>query len=345
MKSKGLEVLVNVLFWAGSTWIIVNSFSIEAQELELIDGQEFVKIVRNQAIIMKLLLCVGVAFIGFYINFWNISQLYKTVHKNRVILSSLLIFITTVVVYMALEKFQYGEFTIGLPLALSMGILFFYFTVSSGYAIARLWIRSESQKQQLLLAKKQAELNLLRNQLQPHFLFNALNNLLSMVEQQKSPQLADSFERLSQLLRYVIEETKNEKVLLDKEIEFIKNYAALQGLRFVEGEVNLILNISGETAGHTIEPGLLINFVENAFKFGTQPEKSANIEIHFDLRQKDTILFSIKNRNFNYFSESETTGTGINAIRKRLDLVYPNKYQLHLTKNDHYLVELRIETR
>jgi hypothetical protein len=345
MKSKGLEILVNVLFWVGSAWIIVNSFSIESQELELIDGQEFVRIVRNQTIILKLLLCIGVAFVAFYVNFRNISQLYKTAHKNRVILSSLLIFAATVIVYLVLEKFNPGELAIGLPGALSMGILFFYYTVSCGYGIVRLWIRSERQKQQLLLAKKQAELNLLRNQLQPHFLFNALNNLLSMVEQQNSPQLADSFERLSQLLRYVIEETKNEKVSLEKEIGFIKNYASLQSLRFADGEVDFILNITGETAGHTIEPGLLINFVENAFKFGTRPEKNTTIEVDFDLRQKDAIIFRIKNRNFNYFSESETTGTGINAIRERLDLVYPNKYQLNLTKNDHYLVELRIQTR
>ncbi len=345
MKNRFLEILINILFWAGSAWIIVSSFSVEAQEIELVDGQEFVKVLRNQTIVFKLLLSIGIAFIGFYLNFWNISRLKTSSNRKRVILTAILILAASVLVQFLLEEFNSGEFDLRLPMAIGLGTLFFYFTVSCGYGLGRVWIQAERQKQKLEMEKTQVELNFLRHQLQPHFLFNALNNLMSMVEQQQTDQLKSSIERLSHLLRYVIEETRDDKVPIQKEIEFIRNYASLQLLRFAEDEVDFKLKISGDPEGIFIEPGLLINFVENAFKYGTEPENPSVIEVNFDLTQKGCIVFNTRNRIFNTFLNTESTGTGIMAIKRRLELVYANKHELEINRTDHYQLKLTIQTK
>ena len=193
-----------------------------------------------------------------------------------------------------------------------------------------------------MVDKKQAELTLLRNQLQPHFLFNALNNLLSLVNPSENPKLANSFDRLSQLLRYVIEETSTDKVSIAKEIEFLKNYIQLQILRFNEGEVDIEFEVIGPYDSQQVEPGLFIVFLENAFKYGTEPEKTAKIQILFELSDPYSIQFQIKNkvlmRNIN------GVGTGIEATRKRLGLIYPEAHQLSIANAEEFLVKLIIKT-
>ena len=258
---------------------------------------------------------------------------------------SLVLFSVALLLFFALEALFFDADSISLPLAISIGIMVFYFTTSSAYGIVKILTQAEKRQQQLQLAKKQAELNLLRNQLQPHFLFNALNNLLAMVEQQQSPQLASAFDKLSQLLRYVIEETKHERVALEKEIDFIKNYVALQLLRFETGEVLVNFSVEGDHLEQQLEPGLLIPFVENAFKYGTEPEKGSHIDIHIAVLEPNEINFSIKNNSLNYKLRNDNTGTGIKATKERLELVYPAKHSLNITEGYDFKVELTILTK
>lgn len=203
-------------------------------------------------------------------------------------------------------------------------------------------IQDTTYLQKLIIDKKQAELNLLRNQLQPHFLFNALNNLLSMVSSSENPKLVSAIDKLSQLLRFVIEDNKTEKILISKEIIFLKNYIDLQKLRFEEGEVSVQFNVKGEYDKQKIEPGLFIPFVENAFKYGTEPEKSTKIDIEFNLLKADSVQFEIKNKEM--MTSTNGIGTGIETTKKRLKLIYPNKHNLKITNADYFIVHLTIQT-
>jgi sensor histidine kinase YesM len=345
MKTKWIEISINILFWVVTAWFISSSFSIQAQELELVNDQEFVRIVRNETIFRKLIFCIALSFVAFYINLWNINTNYRRFNKTRVVVVAVLLLSSVLVLFYGLEASIFGADSISLPVAIGVGVFVFYVTVSSSYGVVKILIKAEQQQQQLLMAKKQAELNLLRNQLQPHFLFNALNNLLSLVEQQQSPQLANAFDKLSQLLRYVIEETKNERVPLEKEIEFIKNYATLQLLRFETDEVRFKFSIVGDFLDQQLEPGLLIPFVENAFKYGTEPENSSTIDLKIVLPKPNELYFSITNDLLSYNNTNDNTGTGIRAAKERLELVYPGKYSLKITKDEHYKVELILRTK
>ncbi len=346
MKFRGLEIIINIVFFSLSAWFITTGFSIESQEIEISNGVKKIITIRDDSLIVRLWVCIGISMILFYTNLFNLKKLVNSHQKARVIVSSGLILVISFLAFYIFNKIAFGEIITSLPTYLGFAILIFYFTISTAYGLGKVILEGEKNQRKLLVDKKQAELNLIRNQLQPHFLFNAMNNFLSMVDQKKSPLLADSFDRLSQLLRYVIEETTAEKVSIKKEIEFIQNYAALHLLRFEPDEINFKLAIEGEYQNQYIEPGIFIPFVENAFKYGTEPEKLSEIDTTFDLSKKDVIQFKIKNSISSFSQHTESTGIGIKATQERLQLVYPNKHHLKILNQDgYYIVELLIHTK
>ena len=345
MNGRLLEYFLHVLFWGVTAWLISSSFSIQAQEIEMVDGVETLHFIRNESLRLKILACIVVAGLLSYVNLWNILRLRKEgVERWSVILVSLGLFLLAVVLYPVVEAWWTPFPAIGLPAPVRNGILLFSFATSIAYGLAKVWWLTQQQQQQLVLARKKAELQLLRNQLQPHFLFNALNNLLALVDQRQTPLLADSIERLSQLLRYVIDETPKGQVSMRREIEFIQDYVEVQLLRFAPGEVHFDLKVQGEYDQQLIEPGLFIPFVENAFKYGTEPEQETTIQCSFDLRQAEEVAFFIRNQIRLAGNAQDRMGTGIASTRRRLELIYPDRHQLQITKAEEFEVDLKIQT-
>ncbi len=359
---------LHLTFWVATTWLFTNSFSVQMRQLLLIDGVQTVNIIRNNGLLFQVLACVAVGAVVFYLTIWLLSKHNLFTHylsdtsevsdkffahhlsdtsevsdKFSIILWLVLIFGIGILLAYVATVVEFGEPHPPLPLAVAWGMVTFYFAIAITYSIAKLLYRNNQRQQQLILDKKQTELTLLRNQLQPHFLFNALNNLLAMVQPNENPKLVHSFERLSQLLRYVIEETQAEKVSIRKEIVFLENYIALQKLRFTEEEVLVNLQIEGQFIDQPIEAGLYVAFVENAFKYGTEPEQISQIAIYFDLTKENQINFTIKNK----IMMPNLTGnkTGIANTRKRLELIYPNKYELQIEQTEEFVVGLTIQTK
>lgn len=344
MSINWKEILLNFFFWLASAWLITSSFSIQTQEIELINNQETVRTIRNESLIIGILVCIAISFFMFYLNLGNIRKLQFSRSRLRVSMISLLLLLGTLGLAAAINRVTIYSTPIPIPYSLSMGIVAFYFTISTAYGLGKAWHAVEKRQQQLLIGKKQAELNLLRNQLQPHFLFNALNNLLSMVDQKQSPQLAQAFERLSQLLRYVIDESHSSQVRIAQEIEFIRNYVGLQLLRFEADEIALNFMVTGTYEDQLLEPGIFIPFVENAFKYGSEPEHRASIDLEFDISQENEIYFSIRNTIFKVPHQAESSGTGIKSAMARLELIYPKKHELIISKDGSFLVSLKINT-
>ena len=180
------------------------------------------------------------------------------------------------------------------------------------------------------------ELSFLRSQISPHFLFNVMNNIAAMVRL-KSNELEPTVHKLSSLMQYMLYETDEEKVLLQSEIENLQSYIDLQRQRFSE---KLILHVSLDVKEnwHTIEPMLLIPFVENAFKHGTGLVK--NPEIDMELKAENGKLsFIVKNR----FIDTETTkdktsGIGLVNVKRRLELLYGDRHHLTINKTDDWFI-------
>jgi sensor histidine kinase YesM len=331
---------MNIIFWVSSAWLLVSAFSVVSVEQTIENGVES-QIIRRDALLMFTILgVVGLAAILFYTTLYIINSGRKSALRKTVAYS-LGACIAVALVYYMITEIRWGVRFPLLPLSLAIGIITFYYAISIAYGLGNSWQRSEASRKNLMLERNQAELALLRNQLQPHFLFNALNNLLSMIQQKQYSGASDSIEKLAQLLRYVIEETKVEKVSLSQEIQFIRNYTSLQMLRFDPGEIDLQISVLGNTERVFVEPGLFLPFVENAFKYGTEPEKNSVVTIVFDASDNADLKFMISNPVMKN-EGPDSTGTGIAATRKRLNIVYPGKHALEITEAEEFTVRLKI---
>jgi two-component system, LytTR family, sensor kinase len=185
-------------------------------------------------------------------------------------------------------------------------------------------LNSEQLKMELSKEKDAMELAFLKSQINPHFLFNTLNNLygLSLSEPDKTP---DAIVKLSEMMRYMLYESNAEKVPLDKEIGYLKSYVELQKLRYF-GTTYINFQINGQLNHQLIAPLLLISFVENAFKHGDvfDAEHPLSMTLSFD----DThLIFDVKNKIHNKNKE-EVGGFGVQNVERRLALLYPDKHKL-----------------
>lgn len=204
------------------------------------------------------------------------------------------------------------------------------------------WYGQQLIIQKITVEKLNAELNFLRAQVNPHFLFNVLNNLYALTLK-KSELAPDVVLKLSEMMEYMLYDSNDEKVLLEKEISYLHNYIELERLRF-SGAANIVLNSDATLNGEEIAPLLLLPLVENAFKHGLSKQtESSWLRINIGL--KGSILsFLIENAKPSSISDKRNGGIGLINLRNRLELLYPNQHQLEIEdKNNIFSVKLIIE--
>ncbi len=177
------------------------------------------------------------------------------------------------------------------------------------------------------------ELLFLRSQVSPHFMFNVLNNMVALARK-KSDLLEPSLIKLSSLMRYMLYETDEQKVPLEKEVEYIQSYIDLQQQRFGKN-VKLCASFNNIDGDNEIEPMLLVPFVENAFKHGTGIIKDAEIKI--ELKVNNGILQLIVSNRYNDETngcKDKNSGIGLNNVQRRLNLLYGRNHALLINKKD-----------
>ena len=207
------------------------------------------------------------------------------------------------------------------------------------FRLAYSFIKSQNEKKALENANLNAEVNFLKSQINPHFLFNTLNGIYSQAHS-KSENTEYSILKLSDLLRYVLYESGENKVDLAKDIRYLTNYIELQKLRLSK-KIKIEYQIKGEPGGNQIAPLLLITFVENAFKHGISYTKPSTININIEIFEKTlTLVVSNSVTETNSF---ESNGLGLKNVKRRLDLIYPGKYLLNIAHDDYFhIVNLKI---
>jgi hypothetical protein len=204
-------------------------------------------------------------------------------------------------------------------------------------------IRQNNLLKELETVHLKTELDFLRSQISPHFMFNIMNTLVSMARK-KSELMEPSLISLSQLMRYMLYDSDDGQVNLEKEIEYLKNYINLQLLRFGD-DLRLNLFLSGNFEGFKIEPMLLIPFVENAFKHGIGIIKNPIIDVSIDIDNNKRLLQMVVMNTIGEKVNINNTGSGIglNNVQRRLELLYPEKHSICVTqKDDLFTVNLEI---
>jgi sensor histidine kinase YesM len=213
------------------------------------------------------------------------------------------------------------------------------------YGFIKNWIRNERARQKLKEEKLQAELNFLRSQVNPHFLFNVLNMAFSSAIKSKDDTTANIIEKLSGLMRYMLYDSNAERVDLSREIKNLEDYIELQKLR-IHSEVpfTLTMETRGDPGGVRIAPLLLVPFVENAFKHGIRLEQPSMIDIRMDCKP-GKFVFRTENTRHPALNAMETqdSGIGLENVRKRLEMIYPGRHQLVIRETENaFIVELEL---
>ncbi|WP_158977796.1 sensor histidine kinase [Cellulophaga sp. L1A9] len=299
------------------------------------------------------------SFLLFYINYYYLipKLLLKKSVGNYIIISIVLVIIFGLIVnifgnlafvnsspedllkmqnrHLGNEKPEFRSFfmsiiTFGIP-----------YVVSSLLRIYIEWNHNEDLRKITENEKVNSELQFLKTQLNPHFLFNSLNAIYSL-SVKKSEKTSEAIINLSELMRYMLYEADKDVAPLSKEIEYIKNYVQLQRLRLSNTE-NVILKISGEDKQKSIAPLLFISFIENAFKYGTDFKGKTNVKISLSIFD-EAIHFSVINKIGAFRKEAKNSGVGLENIKNRLNLLYPDTHDLFVENDgENYCVRLTLK--
>lgn len=219
-----------------------------------------------------------------------------------------------------------------------------FLLVSTGVAFKLIIDYTKAQKsiRDIVKEKTAAELNFLKAQMNPHFLFNALNSVYFLIEP-KNSEARNALHTFSEMLRYQVYETNGSKINIAKEVSFLKQYVAVQRLR-KNDNLQLEFNVSISAGELLIEPLLLVPFVENAFKHLSHYSNGKRDTILIELQEKyNTLNFKIENTmddaQTKYINNAH--GIGLSNVKRRLELLYPAKHKLHIEKeNEWYKVNL-----
>lgn len=222
--------------------------------------------------------------------------------------------------------------------------LFLYFLIIALSLALEISRRLSKAEQKLLITeseKARAELSFLKAQINPHFLFNTLNNIysLSLLKNEKTP---DAIMKLSNIMRYVTDDVHEDFVPLREELDCIADYIYLQQLRLGKN-VQLCFKITGDSDGKEIAPLLLMTFIENVFKHGVSNHETSVLKIHLTVEETQ-LVFTTHNKVFSSSDQLEREGQGVENATKRLQLLYPDKHSLQIENvNGYYDVKLTLQ--
>ncbi len=201
------------------------------------------------------------------------------------------------------------------------------------------WFLNERIQRDLENQRLSAELAFLKSQINPHFLFNSLNSIYSLAYQ-RSETTPEAILKLSEIMRYMLYECNDNKVDLAKELLYLQNYIDLQKIRF-GNKAYIDFKVDGEVENQQIVPLLLIAFIENAFKHGVANNPLTPIRLLIDVEEAH-LHFYIQNKKHTN-NRDEVGGIGLSNVRRRLNLLYPGKYNLDIRdETDTYTVELSL---
>jgi sensor histidine kinase YesM len=327
---KWVGISLHILFWA---FYVASPYLLRPT---IKDEAAFHTKENIQRIYYALFLNNTIRVLLFYCNaYLFIPKLVYRRKRSQYIL----VLLTFLCVMLLWDRFFFSLLIVGIKLNyLNLFILdlplFIFITLSStAFRVIRDKIAHNQRVKEKETENLKTELSFLRSQVSPHFMFNVLNNMVALARKQ-SDLLEPSLIKLSSLLRYMLYETDEDKVALEKEIEYLKSYIELQSQRFGK-KVQITTSFEPVSNGYVIEPMLLIPFVENAFKHGTGLVPDAQIDIHLML-EKGQLDFVVRNR---YTDAAETpkdktSGIGLNNVKRRLNLLYPKSHSLTIEKEE-----------
>lgn len=342
---KSLKIAGHLFFWLLVPFL--TSFVVWAYQftafLPNAENQikEYSAVFADNVVLSLITVVIGAS--GFYLMYLLIiPEALQRGNKIRILLYSLVVILmpllfiyllslTFFAIHLFLAYFVFTSYLILIPFSFLGALL----------QLSAHWRAKERENSRLEKQNLQTRLALLQTQISPHFLFNTINNIDVLIE--NNPKMASTYLReLSDILRFMLYKTTPDRILLQDEICFIKKYVELQKIRSVNPDF-VKFSIAGEAGSLAIAPLIFIVFVENAFKYVAGKKSDNAIELNFSLSPSQ-ILFRCKNTvNKNLLITDEDSGIGISSVKQRLDLLYKKKHDLKIISDEnHFSVSLQI---
>ncbi|GAB5410344.1 MAG: histidine kinase [Balneolaceae bacterium] len=227
------------------------------------------------------------------------------------------------------------------------GIMLIYISVSTLIELSKSWFDKKGtdlQLAQLQKEKTQTELKVLRAQINPHFLFNNLNTIYgeALKKSEKAPSM---ILKLSDILRYIVENMDKDLVSLNDEVEYLTKFIQLQKER-LSNPSRVVFKTEGDFSSVTLPPLLLVNFVENCFKYGSTSDVKDRIHIHLHYNQNSLTFHTSNTKDVSVSIEQASSGTGISNARKRLNILFPTSHTLSIKETEsHFDLELKLDIK
>ena len=324
------RIALHVAFWVAylAINIYVEVFLINYSYFNLDMGTRITK-----ALIPELLLLPAKLLMAYTIMYWILPRLNSIARWKNVCMLILVTAVSLVwyhvmlteVIYPVVNHEVFPESTFMEYITRSVYRLLDLLTIvgiACTFKLLRQQTKDAKKKQELIREKLQSELNFLRSQTNPHFLFNTLNSIYALARKQ-SPQTSEVVMQLSKLLRYMIYECKEPFVPLEKEWKIIEDYVSLEKLRY-GNRLHVQMNKQIIPNGEMIAPLLLLPLVENAFKHGAGNNRD-HTEILINLSKKnDELHFTVENNVGDNRNEEEQCGIGLKNVKRQLELLYPD---------------------
>lgn len=285
-----------------------------------------------------------------YITIYGILPYY--LRTRKLVLSVVFVILLQVIVILG-ERISLRVLN-GMPVTRQalFGVTSIYLMLETNFMVAiafvvkfyKLWIKEQNEKYTMEKEHLEKELNLLRTQLHPHFLFNTMNNLYALSLEDGS-KTSEGIAQISELLRSVLYECNEREIPLEREINIIKNYIELERMRYGDC-LKVHFNVEGDTGQLKIAPMILFTFVENCFKHGcSQDASNPFVDVKINVNN-GSMLFEAENSKPNNVTETEESkygGVGLNNVKKRLGILYPGRFVLNFGSTDCcYKVSLKL---
>ncbi|URM35473.1 sensor histidine kinase [Flavobacterium anhuiense] len=361
--TKRNRVLLHVFMWLGFSILLFLSYVIGY------------KLVYFDAVLLTVRMAL-VNMIVFYMLFYLLLPKIFSGSKTRIVILIILVFPISIFVWMTATYFislfyyalgievTFGELKGVIKMSANQTFLeavspkrmlsqtIIIISLLSPFCFAKILVeitklynkkfQIEREKTALEIQNIQIEKDFLKAQLNPHFLFNTLNNLYGLTVR-KDNLAPEVILNLSDIMSYTLYESNTEIVRLEKELDFIKNYIALEKMRYAD-ETDIQVVIEGQTAGLFAAPLLTFTFIENAFKYGLKGQ-NAFIKLNIKI-ENNTFWFSLENDLEETAKDSDFGGIGVENARKRLELLYPDQYELEIKRLENsFKVGLKIVLR
>lgn len=289
------------------------------------------------------------ALFGFYISYSVLFKLFLTKQKvlKLVLSAGILAFASSIITELFIHTALHNRgMHWGVVDIFSIGLLIAFITIVNGITGLVMkgfinWYNDIKIKVALNKRNYEMELALLKSQINPHFLFNTINNIDVLITKDAT-RASDYLNKLSDIMRFMLYESKPPKILLSKELAYIEKFIELQKIR-TTNDYYVNYAVKGDAANFMIPPMILIPFIENAFKHAENKKAEHAININLDI-EHETLVFKCENSyKQNTLIKPENSGLGSEIIKRRLSLLYPQKHKLTITnKNELYKVELSL---